>query len=351
MNYEKKICVLKQIRQGFSADGSALSGVVHAERLGNELTLTIKAVGLAPLKDGNYRIAIWVDGRYFCAELLEGGAVSVKNISSLRSGFAVLICFVRGEVRPVAFGTCGNAPGSYLDLMSVFEAADRERSEKKERAFSQTVLKKEPDEEQGDTDEVQPDPDGQRPIVIPVPPNLPPSAPSPNVPLAPGVPLPSKKTYDDEAIAESDYFRAFQNGQPNEDDEALCGGREEAGEAGTMSLEDAPDFLYVRGKLTYYLSIRDDVRSAFENGKRSETLLSVFPCSEWVEINGALLGVVYENGFPIYLCVAVEKEALIPEGRREDFLFVPTPLIEGKDGYFIVFQSADSGEVVRTSLA
>ena len=51
MAYEKRVCVVKQIKKGFSADGGALTGAVYAERLGGELTITPRIAGLSPLRD------------------------------------------------------------------------------------------------------------------------------------------------------------------------------------------------------------------------------------------------------------------------------------------------------------
>ena len=43
---------MKQVKKGFSADGSALSGAVYCERLGKEITLTPRLLGLAPVRGG-----------------------------------------------------------------------------------------------------------------------------------------------------------------------------------------------------------------------------------------------------------------------------------------------------------
>ena len=34
MNYVKKMCILRQVKQGFSGDGKALSGLVKVEQYG-----------------------------------------------------------------------------------------------------------------------------------------------------------------------------------------------------------------------------------------------------------------------------------------------------------------------------
>ena len=37
MNYVKKMCILRQIKQGFSADGKPLTGLIKAEQYGKNL--------------------------------------------------------------------------------------------------------------------------------------------------------------------------------------------------------------------------------------------------------------------------------------------------------------------------
>src|SRR5699024_9097211 len=69
MAYEKKLCILKQIGKGFTADGMPLMGAVYAERLGSDLTLTPRIAGLAPLHEGRYALAVVVGRKEYCLEL------------------------------------------------------------------------------------------------------------------------------------------------------------------------------------------------------------------------------------------------------------------------------------------
>ena len=62
MPFEKRVCVLKQVKKGFTADGSALSGAVYCERLGEEITVMPRLLGIAPVKEGRYALALWVAG-------------------------------------------------------------------------------------------------------------------------------------------------------------------------------------------------------------------------------------------------------------------------------------------------
>ena len=54
MNYVKKMCILRQIRQGFSEDGKALSGLIKAEQYGKNLAVEVSVINFAPLSSGEY---------------------------------------------------------------------------------------------------------------------------------------------------------------------------------------------------------------------------------------------------------------------------------------------------------
>ena len=134
MAYEKKLCILKQIGKGFTADGMPLMGAVYAERLGSELTITPRIAGLAPLKEGRYALAVLVGRKEYCLELKGNTALRVPDCPSLEGGFAVLLCFVSREAEPVAFGSCGSAPDDYTALLDAFRSLpERERRARTQR--------------------------------------------------------------------------------------------------------------------------------------------------------------------------------------------------------------------------
>ena len=108
-------------------------------------------------------------------------------------------------------------------------------------------------------------------------------------------------------------------------------------------------FLRTKGKLTYYKKVRRDLEEAFRKFPKDTRLLSVFPRSEWVKTDHALLGIVYENGQPRYLCVAAEKNGAPPDDMKENCVFVPESPFTEERGFYIVFQDADSGAYVKTA--
>ena len=320
MSYEKRICVLKQIKKGFSADGSPLSGVVYAERLGNELTVTPRIAGLSPVREGRYVLFLWADGETFCVELKANASLKIGSAPSVKGGFAALLCFVRGEPEPVAFGSCGAAPEKYTALLPAV------RAEKKPKMPA-----------------------------VPLPPNELPVPTAPNVPRAPVVPVPdpapeelppreerAAARYNDEAIARDNYFRTA-----GDDDEKTASAVQ--AEAGAAAPDDAVDLAArPRGTLTYYYEVKEKLDAAFAANPRDGALLKAFPHSEWVRTEGARLGIIYANGVPRYLCVAAEGE-FPPDAMKEHAVFVPKDAFSQSEGFWVVFQDADTGEYIQVS--
>lgn len=322
MAYEKKLCILKQIGKGFTADGMPLMGAVYAERLGKELTLTPRIAGLAPLREGRYALAAVVGDKEYCLELRGNTALRVPDCPSLEGGFAVLLCFVRESPEPVAFGTCGTAPDDYHALLDVFYAEGR-RSHARERAAARAPIAKE---------KIPP---------IPMPPTGVPGVPAPNTPFAPGVPLPGPIP-DDEPSPEEDKMPEEAAPREKYDDEALAGGNYFSEPAEQVPQEPAPPSGH-----TYFESIRPRMEEAFEKGARDDRLCRAVPHSEWVRYEGALLGIVYHLGEPRYVCLAVEAQGDPPEELRDTAVFVPSSPYSDDEGFYVVFQDADSGDIVK----
>lgn len=311
MGFEKRVCVLKQVKKGFSADGGALSGAVYVERLGEELTVMPRLLGVAPVREGRYALALSVGGEIFVVELKGSSSLRIPKAPSLKDGFAALLVFLKGEAEAVAFGSCGLAETDYHTLLAAFSGKSRP--------------------------------------AVPLPPTELPTFSPNNVPRAPMPPLPEEEpaeepfreegAYDDEAIAEADYY------QGDGDDETAGGGN--AAEEKDAREDAAHPFLFGAGSLTYYRSVRQKLEEAFRKFEKDERLLGVFPASEWVKADGVLLGVIYESGKPKYLCVAAEEG--LPEEMKPHACFVPTTPFSDMVGLYVVFQSADTGEYVTVA--
>lgn len=308
MAYEKRVCVLKQIKKGFSADGGMLSGAVYAERLGEELTITPRILGLAPLTGGRYALAVTLCNQSFVLELRGSESLKIEKAPSLKEGFAALLCYVRGEAEAIAFGTCGSCTSSVQELLAAF--SPKESKEKKKRAPASPPAEPAPQKHINEEEE--------------------------NVPI---------NRYDDEAIATSDYYSAADAYE--QADGAACAKKEAAGDGACQDDAASHPFLNAEGTLTYYNSVRDRLDEAFEKFPADERLKGVFPYSRWVKGEDALLGIIYRDGIPKYLCVAVESNRELPAEIREHCVFVPRDHFTQDEGFYVIFQDADTGAYVK----
>ncbi len=326
MSFEKRVCVLKQVKKGFTADGSALSGAVYAERIGTELTVIPRLLGIAPVREGRYALALGIDGEVLIAELREGG-VRMQS-PSIKSGMAVLLVYVRGEAEAVAFGNCGTASADYAPLLAAFQKSE----ERKKRP--------------------------PMPAPTPLPPTELPTFSPNNVPLAPAVPLPGEDAspfreedakYNDEAIADGNYYEDAHDGDGEAGLEEAA--PQKAAHDGAPTAEDdgAVHPLLVGGGLTYYNSVREKLRAAFAKFPRDDRLRAVYPASEWVKTDGGLLGIIYKDGSPEFLCVAAEANGEPPEEMKAHCQFVPATPFSDMVGFYVVYQSASTGEYVTVS--
>lgn len=310
--YEKRLCILKQMKKGFSVDGSSLTGAIYAERLGSELIITPRIPALAPLQDGRYALALCAGERSFVLELKGNIPLKAPADFSLKGGFSALLCFVRGEAEPIAFGACGDRTQKdrefLLSLFSKREAREETLQEESHMREEEEMAK----EEEKDEREA------------------------------------GNEQYDDEAIADADYFRSVCEDAQNADDGGANSQKGEEKGAGVCENEEDKSvhpFLEERGSLTYYYEIAPKIKEAMQKYPRDEKMEKVFPHSEWVKAEGALLGVIYAEGLPRFLCVAMRNEP--PKEVKEYSLFVPDSPYSEEEGYFVVFQDADSGEYVK----
>ena len=58
MNYVKKMCILRQLKQGFSSDGKTLSGLIKIEQYGKNMAIEVSIINFAPLSSGEYYCVI-----------------------------------------------------------------------------------------------------------------------------------------------------------------------------------------------------------------------------------------------------------------------------------------------------
>jgi hypothetical protein len=88
---------------------------------------------------------------------------------------------------------------------------------------------------------------------------------------------------------------------------------------------------------------------------KDSTLNGAFSCSEWIRVKGEegapqyLVGLVYEEGKAKYICyaLAAADKDNPPDEIREVCTFVPCTPFEENVGFFVIFQSAATGECIK----
>ena len=328
MIFLKKMCVLRQIRPGFSGDGKQAGGVVKAEQYGKNLSVEVSVIGFAPLAAGEY-YALIADSADR-TELLPLRGKSLFNLISdldIAEGFCAVICLVKNGVTPLAYGVSGNKEYDF-DKLIASAAAPKEKT-----GFHIAAADAAGAGLAADTGADMSESAGA-------------------------------DKYNDESIAERDYYKEEERNERGtiiERDENAGVAAENAAESGqagqaAATNENAEN---IRKPLNengdeYYRSVKDELDELFKKYEKDETLKSTFPCSEWVKIKEPdkaeyLVGVIYEEAAPLYICYAfpaADKDDP-PEEIAETCAFVPISPFAGAKGCFVIFQSTATGECVK----
>jgi hypothetical protein len=329
MNYVKKMCILRQIKQGFSGDGKALSGLIKIEQYGKNLAIEVSIINFAPLASGEY-YCLLSDGKGK-TEMLSLRGKSIFNILSdvdISGGFCGIICYVKNEVVPIAYGI--NGKGNY-DWRSILNAT------------LPPVFPKNMEEKAGG--EIAFDKKNE--------------APTANE-------SDTKKTleYNDEEVATNNYFEEKNDEciQPTQIDEnahtqsATEIKNEEKGSNATAD-GNATRILspFAQNPDGYYLSVKRELDQLFSKYPQDTTLCGAFSHSEWARLKGTakepqyLVGALYENGKVKYICYALlaEDKDNPPEEIKNVCAFIPVSPLLNAQGFFVIFQSAATGECVK----
>lgn len=348
MNYVKKMCILRQIKQGFSGDGKTLSGLIKIEQYGKNLAVEVSVVNFAPLALGEY-YCLLSDGKGK-TEMLSLRGKSYFNLLSdidISDGFCGILCYVKSDVVPIAYGI--NGKGAY-DWKAILSATLPPVFPQNDRKAVKTEIAESMETEQHDKNEP------------------PMSALSDEKPEKFPDPFPIKSIYDDESVANENYYEKEQNNEQEQsckacenacfknadqsEQTAKRGNETENGNADCVfhPFEKDPD--------GYYLSVKSEIDDLFITYPQDTTLRGAFSCSEWVRIKGEetapqyLVGVIYEEGKARYICyaLAAKDKNNPPEEIRGVCSFVPCSAIS-EEGFFVIFQSAATGECIKPERA
>ena len=319
MNYMKKMCILRQIKQGFSGDGKPLSGLIKIEQYGKNLAVEVSIINFAPLTTGEY-YCLLSDGKGK-TEMLKLRGKSIFNVLSdidISGGFCGIICYVKNEVVPVAYGINGNRSYDWRAILNATLPPVFPRVEQEGALSETTVFEKE-----------------------------------------------SGKDYDDEAVSQNNYFEEEEEYARNQLPEieqnasAQSPVEKQTAEKGIDETANGDAESLCKPFQTnpdgYYLSVKGEIDELFSKYPEDNTLCKAFSCSEWVRIKGTeenpeyLVGVLYEEGRAQYVCyaLAARNGDQPPEEIKNVCTFVPLSIFSDVEGFFVIFQSAASGECVK----
>ncbi len=346
MNYVKKMCILRQIKQGFSGDGKTLSGLIKVEQYGKNLAVEISIINFAPLVSGEY-YCLLSDGKGK-TEMLSLRGKSIFNLLSdldISGGFCGVVCYVKTEVVPIAYGINGN--GSYdwrAILNKTMPPVFPKKTEKEHTAVADTAA-----------------PAKELPTPLYADEEIEPTLYEVGSPIKTETP---SHGYNDEEVATENYYeekenereqptKAWQNAQVESANQTAAtqsgSNPEKNGDAAGVraAFNDAPD--------GYYLSVKREMDDLFAAYPQDTTLEGAFSHSEWVRIRGTekapqyLVGALYQEGKVRYLCyaLAAEDKDNPPEEIKNVCTFVPTSPFLGAQGFFVIFQNAATGECVK----
>lgn len=285
----KRTVILKQVGSGYSGDGLPVEGVLQTEQYGDALSARLSLLHFAPPGAGKY-VCILYDG--VTTEYFDCGTKFQKN-TPLRTenGFCALICFLKDFIAPVACGIYGTGRfniETMIDYLSL-----------------RTPPKQEPQPPHSDPEEqrFEREPPQEEPLSADLPGETS-SAPEPE--------------YHDDALAEENYYET--------------------------------PFLFPEGD-TYYRKVKEEFDRLFSRYPENTELCETLPGSRWVKVPSGegyyLAGLYRVRGKVRYLTYAVPISA--PPGDIAPYsYFVPTSLFRPSgEGYYVLFQDAETGEYKR----
>lgn len=289
MGYTKNIAVIKGVKEGFSADGGALSGLIKCERYGARLFIEASLINFAPLTEGRYLCAV-TDGENVL--FVENCRYEGESPVNTGEGFGAAVFYVNGGVNLIATAVCGAFKGDIYALTRLAERAEN--------------------------------------IASPEPPEK-----------------AQKEEYSDEAIAEVNYYEY----EPDFKGESAVHEGAQKKDKGRKAPKNAGGADSCETQ--FYKRVQSEVDGILKVYPEERALEELIENSKWVKIDYGegkyyLFGVLYKEGVPQYFCYGVpaENKAAPPESLAPLATFLPKRE-NADEGYWIMYQNAATGESVK----
>ena len=290
--YTKNIAVIKGIKSGFSVDGGPLSGLVKAEKYGDNLRVEVSLINFAPLTQGKYVCGI-SDGRGVC--IMEGLTFDGASTVDTSEGFAALVCFVHDGVAPVASAVCGD-----FQSATIYIREEIERQENTRRTVATSDIK-----------------------------------------------------YEDEAIAQENYYEF---GKADKDGRTVRENKKEEKNRQGVRKNEAAESAGKTGGLAgggnFYSRMKDEIEKLLSTYPKEENLERTVENSRWIKIDYGegkhyVFGVIFGGGDAQYICYGVPSDNPDnPPPSIENSSFIPT-YAGGNSGYWVMYQDARTGASIK----
>ena len=334
MEYVKKVCIVKQIEEGFSLPQKSVSGICRIEREGDETTLFLSLINLSLVSEGSYYLYVLnCDGKlhqYLLGNRPTNFSICVSPFS-LSKGFCCGVTYESTRIPVcIAFGKTENFEISLADFKSKISDFCLENKKKDEKLRTENPLK-------------------------------------------------SSSLYDDEAVATENYYSIEEKSQSSDEPNSLplkedikneqlqsghgvsdCQSQEKTQEDDQDSLfdENETDFgesQKFTNEHPYYDSAKEELTSLFEKFSEYTLLKTYFPDSKFVKIPYSdqkfyIVGVIKENKKEKYICYGVPENysEKAPKELEGYCTFIPLSVFDLKgEGFWMMFQDAITGECVK----
>ena len=312
MNYLKKICVFKEIGSGYAYNGKTVSGMLKCELIGDTVNLSLSVGGLAPTKSGEYFLVIGSIKNFETFEISIGETL----IKTYRQAVDICSPFCAGiviseENKLICYTSTPDYKGKYTDIIEFFNR-------------QQEKIKQENIQTEGQIER-------------------------------------ALKEYVDDTVATENYYE-------NEDvdlknlslKESLCDCQTDQNECTENNDSNQEKTEQIQERLCED-DFCEDGQPCFTAMEDVENVLKCFP--RFTELENAVYGSVWvtvplENGEYYfgktqigedkYLCYAVKgTRQQCPAELKELACFVPSAPYLPDEGYFIMFQDAITGKVIK----
>ena len=353
-----------------------MSGLIKIEQYGKNLAVEVSVINFAPLVSGEY-YCLLSDGKGK-TEMLSLRGKSLFNLLSdldISGGCCGIICYVKNDIVPIAYGINGN--GSYdwrtilnATLPPVFPNISQENALSNDRFYENIPQKEDIFQEKKENEPPMSALSDIPPEDLPNPipkkqPTAKPVSPADAKPITETyVKTEPNETYNDENVATENYYQKEEENEQIEYSENLQNAYAESAakkqneKAQTNPAENGNADRVLHPFKTdsdgYYLAVKGELDELFRTYPRDKTLNGAFSCSEWVRLKGTakqpqyLVGVLYDDGRAKYVCYALAADKNNPPDEIKNVCtFVPCSALKEQEGFFVIFQSAATGECIK----